>query len=569
MIRKRLGDALVDSGLINQEQLKEALAKQKEMGKRLGKVLTELKFCTDESIAQALAGQLGIPFIQMEEVVIPPEVLKLIPETIVRSHTLMPVARKGKNLTVAMADPLDAFIVDEIRYQTNLEVEEAIAPESHILNAIRRYYGAEDVSQALKTIKRDAILEGIHTAGLATDVSAFDLMATDEAAVVNFVSQLIRQAINEKASDIHLEPEEDHLRVRFRVDGVLNELVRVPKANQAEIISRVKIMAEMDISEKRLPQDGRIRAKLTDKNVDLRVSSLPVVWGEKIVIRVLDKSALNLTLRDVGFEEDLLARFENAVKQPNGIILLNGPTGSGKTSTLYAALNYIISPRINISTAEDPVEMQVRGINQVHVKTDIGLTFARTLRSLMRQDPNVIMVGEIRDQETAQIAVEAAMTGHLVLSTLHTNDAPSTIGRLIDLQVEPYLIASTLLAALAQRLVRRICIKCRQPHTPSPDELADLQMDKLGITTPPPFFRGKGCTQCNTSGYKGRTAIHEMMTLHDAVRRMVTAKATAAEIRKAAIEHGMVPLRKCGIIKAGRGITTIEEVLRVTKSEEI
>ncbi|NLI76322.1 MAG: Flp pilus assembly complex ATPase component TadA [Candidatus Riflebacteria bacterium] len=569
MIRKRLGDALVDSGLINQEQLKEALGKQKEMGKRLGKVLTELKFCTDESIAQALAGQLGIPFIQMEEVVIPPEILKLIPETIVRSHTLMPVARKGKNLTVAMADPLDAFIVDEIRYQTNLEVEEAIAPETHILNAIRRYYGAEDVSQALKTIKRDAILEGIHTAGLATDVSSFDLMATDEAAVVNFVSQLIRQAINEKASDIHLEPEEDHLRVRFRVDGVLNELVRVPKANQAEIISRVKIMAEMDISEKRLPQDGRIRAKLTDKNVDLRVSSLPVVWGEKIVIRVLDKSALNLTLRDVGFEEDLLVRFENAVKQPNGIILLNGPTGSGKTSTLYAALNFIISPRINISTAEDPVEMQVRGINQVHVKTDIGLTFARTLRSLMRQDPNVIMVGEIRDQETAQIAVEAAMTGHLVLSTLHTNDAPSTIGRLIDLQVEPYLIASTLLAALAQRLVRRICIKCRQPHTPSPEELADLQMDKLGITEPLGFFRGKGCTQCGTSGYKGRTAIHEMMTLDDVVRRMVTAKATSAEIRKAAIEHGMVPLRKCGIVKASRGVTTIEEVLRVTKSEEI
>jgi type II secretory ATPase GspE/PulE/Tfp pilus assembly ATPase PilB-like protein len=404
---------------------------------------------------------------------------------------------------------------------------------------------------------------------MPTEATAFDLMANDEAAVVNFVSHLIRQAIHEKASDIHLEPEEDHLRIRIRVDGVLSELVRVPKANQAEIISRVKIMAEMDISEKRLPQDGRIRAKITDKNVDLRVSALPVVWGEKIVIRILDKSALNLSLRDVGFEDDLLARFETAVRQPNGIILLNGPTGSGKTSTLYAAINYILSPKINISTAEDPVEMQIRGVNQVQIKPDIGLTFAHTLRALMRQDPNVIMVGEIRDRETAQIAVEAAMTGHLVLSTLHTNDAPSTIGRLIDLEVEPYLIASTLLAALAQRLVRRICVKCKGPHTPSAEELADLQMEQLGITEQLSFSQGKGCVQCSNSGYKGRTAIHEMMTLDDTIRRMVTAKTPAAEIRKAAIARGMIPLRKCGIYKAARGITTVEEILRVTKNEEI
>ena len=566
MIRKRLGDALIDSGLISKEQLGQALSKQKELGKRLGKVLTELKFCTDEQIAQALAGQLGVPFIQMDEAVISPELLKLIPETIVRSHTLMPVAKKGRNLTVAMADPLDAFIVDEIRYQTNLEVEEAIAPESHIVSAIRKYYGAKDVSSALKTIRKESESGAPKAQG---EVSAFDLMATDEAAVVNFVSQLIRQAISEKASDIHLEPEEDHLRVRFRVDGVLAELIKVPKANQSEITSRVKIMAEMDISEKRLPQDGRIRAKLTDKNVDLRVSCMPVVWGEKIVIRVLDKSALNLTLRDVGFENEMLQKFENAVKQPNGILLLNGPTGSGKTSTLYAAINFIISPKINISTAEDPVEMQVKGINQVQVKSDIGLTFERTLRALMRQDPNVIMVGEIRDHETAQIATEAAMTGHLVLSTLHTNDAPSTIGRLIDLQVEPYLIASTLLAAVAQRLVRRICPKCKQSDVPPPEDLADLQMAQLGITEKLEFFRGKGCNSCGSSGYRGRTAIHEMMTLDDAIRRMITGKATSSEIRKAAIEHGMIPLRKCGIYKAHHGITTVQELLRVTKSEEI
>ncbi|HOT29824.1 MAG TPA: ATPase, T2SS/T4P/T4SS family [Candidatus Ozemobacteraceae bacterium] len=566
MIRKRLGDALVDAGLVTAEQLSEALVKQKELGKRLGKVLAEMKLCTDEQIAKALAGQLGINFIEMDEISVPPEVLRLIPETIVRSHTLLPVARKGNVLTVAMADPLDAFIVDEIRYQTNFEVEEAIAPESAILDVIRRYFGSEDMSSALRTIKKD---DQGDLAALPEDANAFDLMATDEAAVVNFVSKIIRQAINDKASDIHLEPEEDGLRIRFRIDGVLVEIVRVPKANQAEITSRLKIMAEMDISEKRLPQDGRIRARLTDKNVDLRVSCLPVVWGEKIVVRILDKSALSLSLRDVGFEDDLLERFETAVRQPNGIILLNGPTGSGKTSTLYAALNYIISPKINISTAEDPVEMQVKGVNQVHVKSDIGLTFARTLRALMRQDPNVIMVGEIRDTETAQIAVEAAMTGHLVLSTLHTNDAPSTIGRLIDLEVEPYLIASTLSVAVAQRLVRRICPRCVQPHAPAESEVEDLQMDKLNVPAGLAFFKGKGCNNCKTSGYKGRTAVHEMMTLSDPIRRLIVNKASASEIRRAAIDGGMVPLRKCAILKASKGVTTIEEILRVTKNEEI
>ncbi|MBP7634560.1 Flp pilus assembly complex ATPase component TadA [Candidatus Ozemobacteraceae bacterium] len=566
MIRKRLGDALVDAGLVTAEQLGQALVKQKELGKRLGKVLAEMKLCTDEQIAKALAGQLGINFIEMDEISIPPEVLRLIPETIVRSHTLLPVARKGNVLTVAMADPLDAFIVDEIRYQTNFEVEEAIAPETALLDVIRRYFGSEDMSSALRTIKKDD--QGEQSA-LPDTANAFDLMATDEAAVVNFVSKIIRQAINDKASDIHLEPEEDGLRIRFRIDGVLIEIVRVPKANQAEITSRLKIMAEMDISEKRLPQDGRIRARLTDKNVDLRVSCLPVVWGEKIVVRILDKSALSLSLRDVGFEDELLERFETAVRQPNGIILLNGPTGSGKTSTLYAALNYIISPKINISTAEDPVEMQVKGVNQVHVKSDIGLTFARTLRALMRQDPNVIMVGEIRDTETAQIAVEAAMTGHLVLSTLHTNDAPSTIGRLIDLEVEPYLIASTLSVAVAQRLVRRICPRCVQPHTPAEAEVEDLQMGKLNVPAGLTFFKGKGCNNCKTSGYKGRTAVHEMMTLNDSIRRLIVNKASASEIRRAAIDGGMVPLRKCAILKASKSITTIEEILRVTKNEEI
>ncbi|MBU1108894.1 MAG: Flp pilus assembly complex ATPase component TadA [Candidatus Riflebacteria bacterium] len=565
MIRKRLGDALVDSGLITAEQLTEALGKQKELGKRLGKVLEDIGMCTDEQIARALADQLVIPYIELDKQYIPMEILQLIPETIIRNHNLLPVLINGNVLTVAMADPLDAFVVDEIRYQTGLEVEEGIAPESVILNAIRRYFASEDVAQALKTIKS----EQTSSTGGQSSSSSFDLMEAGEAGVVNFVSQLILQAINEKASDLHFEPEEDALRVRFRIDGVLSEIVKVPKSNQSEIISRMKIMAEMDISEKRLPQDGRIRVRIGGKNVDLRVSTLPTVWGEKIVLRVLDSSALSLSLKDVGFEEDLQVTFKIAIRQPNGIILLNGPTGSGKTSTLYAALNFIISPKTNISTAEDPVEMQVRGINQVHVKADIGLTFARTLRALMRQDPNVIMVGEIRDSETAQIAVEASMTGHLVLSTLHTNDAPGTIGRLIDLGVEPYLIASTLLAAVAQRLVRKICKNCIQEITATPEQLVDLQIDKFNFAQDPQFFSGKGCGSCNRLGYKGRTAIHEMMTLDDPMRRLIVSKASASEIRRVAIERGMMPLRKCGIVKAAKGITTIEELLRVTSNEEI
>jgi type IV pilus assembly protein PilB len=561
-----LGDTLVDAGVISEAQLIEALKKQKELGKRLGKVLVETGICTDEEITRALADQLEIPYLDLENLQIPKEILQLIPETIIRSHVLLPVSLNGNLLTVAMADPLDVFVVDEIRYQTNLEVEEAIAPEAAILNTIKNYFASADVSQALETI---AAADDDDDDDGAEIASGFDLMAIDEAGVVSFVNHLIRQAIKEKASDLHFEPEEDELRVRFRIDGVLSEILRVPKKNQSEIISRVKIMAEMDISEKRLPQDGRIRVTLPGKKIDLRVSSLPMIWGEKIVLRVLDSSALNLSLKDVGFEENLEKKFKTAVQQPNGVILLNGPTGSGKTSTLYAALNYIINPQINISTAEDPVEMQIKGINQVQVKSDIGLTFARTLRSLMRQDPDVIMVGEIRDPETARIAIESAMTGHLVLSTLHTNDAPGTIGRLIDMEVEPYLIASTLLAAVAQRLVRKICKTCRQEIIPDPLKLSDLQIEKFDIDQGIPFFKGKGCASCNKSGYKGRTAIHEMMTLDDAMRRLIVSKASAAEIRRVAIERGMVPLRKAGIIKATNGITTIEELLRVTQNEEI
>ncbi|MFZ4773720.1 MAG: GspE/PulE family protein [Terrimicrobiaceae bacterium] len=567
MKRKRLGDALVDAGFITPEQVGIALKKQKEVGKRLGKILVELGMCSEDQVVAILSEQLDIKIIQVEKLDIPPEVLKLIPETIIRNHILLPIAKSQNVLTVVMADPLDMFITDEIHHQTNLTIEPGIAPESTIQAVIKKLFDAVDFTATLATMESDS-QKNIAASG-RIEQTYFDLNLGNEAAVVKFVSNVIKQAIEYRASDIHVEPEEDDMRIRLRVDGVLAELVQVPKASQNEIISRFKIMADLDISERRLPQDGRIRVTINGKIVDLRVSSLPCICGEKVVLRILDKSALKLTLSDVGFEEEMMTRFALAVKQPNGIILLNGPTGSGKTSTLYAALNYIISPKVNISTAEDPVEMTVAGVNQVHVKADIGLTFARTLRALMRQDPNVILIGEIRDSETAQIAVESAMTGHLVLSTLHTNDAPSTVERLTKLGVEHAMIASTMTVAVAQRLVRRICKNCMQPFEPSATLLEELNFAHFKFTKEPKFFQGKGCFNCNGTGYKGRTAIHEMLFMNDRLKRMIIAKVTTTQLRTAAIESGMSPLRATAIRKAFDGLTSIDEILRVTKSEQI
>ena len=567
MKRVRLGEALVQLGAVSIEQVEEALQKQKELGLRLGKTLVKLGMCSEAQVVEALAQQLAIDIIDLDKIDIPKDVLSLIPETIIRNHTLLPVSKTHEKLIVVMADPLDMFIADEIHYQTNMIVVPAIAPEGMIIEKIKKLFDTADFAATLATMESDSAANEAVSGGV--EQAAFDLNLENEAAVVKFVSNVIKQAIDNRASDIHVEPEEDGMRIRLRVDGVLNEMVQVPKTSQNEIISRFKIMADMDISERRLPQDGRIRVIVGGKNVDLRASSLPCICGEKMVLRILDKSALNLTLQDVGFEEDMMNRFSLAVKQPNGIILLNGPTGSGKTSTLYAALNYIISPKINISTAEDPVEMTVAGVNQVFVRSDIGLTFARTLRALMRQDPNVILIGEIRDGETAQIAVESAMTGHLVLSTLHTNDAPSTVERLADLGVEHAMIASTMTVAVAQRLVRRICKNCIGPFEATEKMLDELNFNFFKFDQEPTFFKGRGCFNCNGGGYKGRTAVHEMLFTNDKIRRMIIAKAPTTDLRAAAIEAGMSPLRKTAIGKAFKGQTTIDEILRVTKSEKI
>ena len=465
-----------------------------------------------------------------------------------------------------MADPLDVFIIDEITFQTGYELEIGISPESQIEAAIKHYYGnSESLQNAVDNLAAERKTEVTLDESFFT---TFDLNEEEQnVPIINLVNTIIQQAINDKASDIHIEPDEEVVRVRYRIDGILNELMKAPKTIQSELISRLKIMAQMDISEKRLPQDGRIKVKVQNKSIDLRVSSLPTVFGEKIVIRILDKSRLSLTLDQVGFDEDLLKLFKTLSSAPNGIVLMTGPTGSGKTSTLYAAINFVKSPEINITTVEDPVEYLIPSINQVQVRSEIGLTFARTLRSILRQDPNVILIGEIRDFETAQIAIESALTGHLVFSTLHTNDAASAVTRLIEMGVEPYLVASAVIGVGGQRLVRKICPSCRISYEPKDQEHIEI-LEENGFKDIK-LYRGKGCLTCRKTGYAGRTAIHEIMTINDEIHGLILDSASARDIRQAAIRSGMRTMRVDGLQKAIKGVTTLKEVLRLTRGEEI
>ena len=564
--RKRLGDILVEAGVISAQQLQEALSKQKILGKRLGKVLVDTGMTTEDSIATTLAAQMNIPYINLNEIAIPPEVLTTIPDGIVRSHNLLPVKLDGNRLQITMVDPLDVFIIDEITFQTGYELEIGISPESQIEAAIKHYYGnSESLQNAVDNLTAERKTEVTLDESFFT---TFDLTEEEQnVPIINLVNTIIQQAINDKASDIHIEPDEEVIRVRYRIDGILNELMKAPKTIQSELISRLKIMAQMDISEKRLPQDGRIKVKVQNKSIDLRVSSLPTVFGEKIVIRILDKSRLSLTLDQVGFDEDLLKLFKTLSSAPNGIVLMTGPTGSGKTSTLYAAINYVKSPEINITTVEDPVEYLIPSINQVQVRAEIGLTFARTLRSILRQDPNVILIGEIRDFETAQIAIESALTGHLVFSTLHTNDAASAVTRLIEMGVEPYLVASAVIGVGGQRLVRKICPSCKISYDIKDKDQIDT-LSEYGFNNPK-LYKGKGCLTCRRTGYSGRTAIHEIMTINDEIHSLILNSASARDIRQSAIKSGMRTMRVDGLQKAIKGVTTIEEVLRLTRSEEI
>jgi general secretion pathway protein E len=554
-----LGEILVQEGLTTPDVIERGLARAQTTGELIGEALVALGAVTAEDVLRALARQQNLAFVTADELPSALPVLKNLSPKYLRQNAVCPVSVEGGLLTVATADPLNPIIVDDLRQSTGLNIKIVVCPADAITQAIDRTYDG-----AATPLQR--IVEGMDDEGGAgddEDVNHLRDMAF-EAPVVRLVNLLIEGAISSEASDIHIEPFEDTLRIRYRIDGILYEQEAPPRRLQAAVTSRIKIMAEMNIAERRLPQDGRIRVTLHGQRVDIRVSTIPTVHGESIVMRLLQRSSVFHPLEKLGFPTDTLKRFEGLIKRPHGILLVTGPTGSGKTTTLYAALDKINAPGVKIITVEDPVEYQLKGVNQIPVKPKIGLTFANGLRHIVRQDPDVILVGEIRDLETAEVAIQASLTGHLVFSTLHTNDAPGAITRLQDMGVEGYLVASVLEAVLAQRLVRRICPSCRVPDTPSK---ADL--DALGIDAPPDvtLFRGKGCEECRGTGYRGRSGIYELFVLDEDARSLILRRASTRDIRQHAMQRGMATLRMDGWKRACEGATTVEEILRVTQED--
>jgi type IV pilus assembly protein PilB len=566
----RLGELLTKAGLISQDQLKEALRVQKDTGGKLGETLIKLAFVSEEDITECLSQQFGVPSINLQHFEIDASVIKLIPADVARKYNILPVNKTGATITIAMADPTNVFAMDDIKFMTGYNVEPVVASELGIKAAIDTYYGTT-ASLELKKVMED--LQQAESADLEVleeeeemDVHALADSA-EEAPVVKLVNLILTDAIKRGASDIHIEPYEKEFRVRFRVDGILYEIMNPPMKLKDAITSRMKILAKLDISEKRLPQDGRIKLKIKledrNKELDFRVSVLPTLFGEKIVLRLLDKDNLRLDMTKLGFEPESLVKFEEAIFKPWGMVLVTGPTGSGKTNTLYSALAKVNSPEVNIMTAEDPVEFNLPGVNQVQMKESIGLNFAATLRSFLRQDPNIILVGEIRDFETAEIAIKAALTGHLVLSTLHTNDAPSTINRLMNMGIEPFLVATSVQLIAAQRLVRRICASCKEGVEVTAQALINLGFKKDEVGTFE-VLKGRGCEKCNNTGYKGRVGLVEVMVIDDDIRELILSGGTAIDIKKRAIENGMISLRRSGLVKIKDGVTTIEEVVRET-----
>jgi type IV pilus assembly protein PilB len=566
----RLGEILLKESLITQEQLQKALEFQRSNGGKLGSCLTKLGFITDDDITGVLSRQYGVPSINLKFYEIDPNVIKLIPQDTAVRYQVIPLSRVGSVLTIAMTDPTNVFAMDDIKFMTGFNVEPVVASESAIGEAITRFYGGtdadhEELSKMMKDLVEDEELE---LAAEEADLDAAALeKAAEEAPIIKLVNLILTDSVKRGASDIHLEPYELEMRVRFRIDGVLQTVMSPPLKLKDAITSRLKIMAKLDIAEKRLPQDGRImikyRADGKKKELDFRVSTVPTLYGEKIVLRLLDKENLRLDMTKLGFEAESLKKFERNILKPYGMVLVTGPTGSGKTNTLYSSVSRLNTVDTNIMTAEDPVEFQLAGINQVQMKEQIGLNFAAALRAFLRQDPNIILVGEIRDFETAEIAVKAALTGHLVLSTLHTNDAPSTISRLMNMGIEPFLVATSVNLIAAQRLVRRICSNCKEELEIPEQALIDAgyapeEAKKTKI------YHGKGCNTCNKGGYKGRTALYEVMEINDELRELILVGASALELKKKAIEQGMITLRRSGLIKVAAGLTTMEEVLRET-----
>jgi type IV pilus assembly protein PilB len=566
----RLGELLTKASLITQDQLKEALKVQKETGGKLGETLIKLGFVSEEDITECLSQQFGVPSINLAHFEIDGSVIKLIPSEVARKYNILPVNKTGATITIAMADPTNVFAMDDIKFMTGYNVEPVVASELGIKAAIDNYYGTTS-SIELKKVMEDLQTQESADLEVLEEEEELDVDAlaegAEEAPVVKLCNLILTDAIKRGASDIHVEPYEKEYRVRFRIDGILYEIMNPPLKLKDSITSRLKILSKLDISEKRLPQDGRIKMKMKlyekSKELDFRVSVLPTLFGEKIVLRLLDKDNLRLDMTKLGFEPESLAKFEEAIFKPWGMVLVTGPTGSGKTNTLYSALSKVNSPEVNIMTAEDPVEFNLPGINQVQMKESIGLNFAATLRSFLRQDPNIILVGEIRDFETAEIAIKAALTGHLVLSTLHTNDAPSTINRLMNMGIEPFLVATSVQLIAAQRLARRICASCKEPVDMTPQALLNLgyKKDEVGTFT---VYKGRGCDKCNNTGYKGRVALIEVMAIDDDIRELILSGGTAIDIKKKAAENGMITLRRSGLIKIKDGITTIDEVVRET-----
>ena len=568
-VSRRLGDLLVNEGLITQENLQRALVEQKGSNEKLGSILVRLGLIQEDQLIGFLSRQYGIPSITLTQLDIDPEVVKLVPAQIAKKYEVLPVKRTGNALTLAMADPTNVFALDDVAFMTNLQVLPVVASQGAIRQAIERLYEPQasafsDVITALEGETPDVeVVEGGEDVA-PSKVDIFELKdASEEAPVVKLVNLILTDAIRRGASDIHLEPYEKVFRVRYRIDGVLQEMMAPPKRLEAALLSRVKIMSNLDIAERRLPQDGRIKIRYSSREIDLRVSTLPTIFGEKIVMRILDKEALTLDLAKLGFDDWSMENFKKVIHQPYGMILITGPTGSGKTTTLYSAVHTINSPDINIMTAEDPVEYNLKGINQVQVNEEIGRTFAAVLRSFLRQDPDVILVGETRDLETAQIAIRAALTGHLVFSTLHTNDAAGTIARLQDMGIPPFLVASSILLVLAQRLARRVCKECREPYEVDEESLTPYGHvpQGLGKVT---LYKGKGCQACNFTGMKGRTAIYEVMPISPEMRELILRGANTTELRDLATQQGMKTLRQAGLLKVLEGAATAEEILRVT-----
>lgn len=546
----RLGEILLEKGLINKGQLTLALNNQRISGKRLGKILIDEGFVSEQDIVNLLEMQLGIHQVQLDDIDISTEVVRIIPESLARKYNCLAYKIEDGVLYVAMADPLNLVAVDDLSVATKYQVESCFAVSEDIKRLINKFYGFNEEDR--EEVSEEQLDE------IKTKV--------DEAPVVKYVNNLFIHAIRLRASDIHIEPQEDDLRVRFRVDGVLQVIAPPPKNLQKLIIPRIKLMSNMNIAEKRLPQDGRMEINIDGRGIDLRVSSLPTLDGEKVVIRILDKSMFLFSIHEIGFSELNLANFNNLINHPFGMILVTGPTGCGKTSTLYTALSQLNTFEKNIITVEDPIEYRLRGVNQVQVNTRAGLTFANGLRSILRQDPNIVMVGEIRDTETADIAIRAALTGHLVLSTLHTNDAAGAITRLLDMGIEPFLVSSSVIGVVAQRLVRKICTQCQEPYVVEPDS-----PERRAFNVPPEekliLYRGRGCGHCNRTGYSGRTAVHEILMVDNKIKELINEKSSRDVILKYAISNGMKTLQRDGLAKALKGITTYREVMKATYNE--